>query len=695
MTVMSASRAGGGGAAGERGAMDTFFNRELSWLAFNTRVIEEAEDTSNPLLERLKFVSIVSSNLDEFYMIRVGSLWDQIKGGVDYPDAAGLTPMQQIEKINRAVHEMYRRQYAAYFSLLDRLREESIRFHRYLELDGDQRDHAERYYRETVYPVLTPIVVDQSRPFPLIQNKSLNVGVLLENPRTGGGPLFATVQVPSVLPRYIGVPSADGTQSFIVLEKIIKEHLGELFDSHRILTYGHYRITRNADLGYDEEEAEDLLAVIQETLKQRKWGKVVRLEVQADMDERLRGTLRSHLEVTEREVFGVVHSIDLTFLSRFVREISRDSMLYAPFKPAHPFQYKDAQSFFRKLQKRDILLHHPYDSFRPVLDMVRFAASDERVLAIKMTLYRVSGQSPVIEALAQAAERGKQVTVLVELKARFDEESNIHWAKKLEKAGAHVIYGLVGLKTHCKLLLVVRQEKQRIARYVHLSTGNYNDETAQLYVDLGLMTGSKAIGEDVTAIFNSLSGYTRLTSLRELVVAPHNLREWLYGQIDREIEAARQGQEAHITAKINSLIDDGVIEKLYEASAAGVRIELLVRGICGLRPGVPGLSENIMVRSIVGRFLEHSRIFRFANRGEPLYYLSSADLMRRNLDRRFEVTFPVRDGPIRDQLERILQLYFSDNVKSRELLPDGRYVRCPSGDDARINSQEEFIRGIG
>ncbi len=670
--------------------MNKFINRELSWLAFNTRVIEEAEDPTNPLLERLRFVSIVSSNLDEFYMIRVGSLWDQQEAGLVLADPSGLTPMQQIKAINEHVHIMYKRQYNAYFQLLDTLKKKKVYFFRYRELNKEQRAFAETYYREMVYPVLTPIVVDQSRPFPLIQNKSLNVGLLLQSAKGKDRYLFATVQTPSVLPRYIELPSVDGERCYILLEKIIKEHIQELFNNHEILAYGHFRITRNADLGYDEEEAEDLLATIQEALKMRKWGKVVRLEVQSDMDLRLLSILQERLEIDDTETFRVLHSIDLTFLMRFVRKIHMPEEQFPVFVQHQAMSYRDSDGFFKKLRKKDVLLHHPYDSFMPVVDLVRFAAQDEHVLAIKMTLYRVSGNSPVIEFLAAAAERGKQVTVLVELKARFDEESNILWAKKLEKAGAHVIYGLVGLKTHSKLALVVRKEGDSIERYVHLSTGNYNDVTAQLYVDLGLMTSHPDIGEDVTDIFNSLSGYTKFNHLKCIATAPRDLRDQFNLLVDNEIEHANQKKLASIEMKVNSLIDEDVIEKLYEASQAGVRIKLLVRGICGLLPGKKGLSENIEVYSIVGRFLEHSRIFKFGNDGKPLYFLSSADLMRRNLDRRVEAFFPILDKKVKERLEKILMLHFADNVKCRVLGSDGIYHRKPKSQES-INSQQLFI----
>lgn len=669
--------------------MKRLINRELSWLAFNERVLEEAEDKDKPLLEGLRFISIVSSNLDEFYMIRVGSLWDQLEANFHSKDPSGMRPLEQIEAINQRVHSMVQRQYKAYFFLMDRLREKGIYSLRYKELSPDQVDFARDYYRQMVYPVLTPLVVDASRPFPLLQNKSLNVGLLLQPPDEPGRQVFATVQVPSVLPRLVKLPSPAGKEAYILLEKIIKEHLEELFSGHKILTYGHFRITRNADLGYDEEEAEDLLATIEEALKQRKWGKVVRLEVQADMDPALLSVLQERLEVKDRETFFIVHSIDPTFLPAFVDQLRLAGGHYPPFKPHRAIHYKGAKDFFKKLRHQDVLLHHPYDDFRPVLDMVRFAATDDKVLAIKMTLYRVSGNSPIIAALAQAAERGKQVTVLVELKARFDEESNIHWAKKLEKAGAHVIYGMVGLKTHSKLLMVIRREKDRIRPYLHLSTGNYNDETARLYDDLGLMTTHEKLAQDVTDIFNSLSSYSRIHDLRAMAVAPQGLRTFFVDQIDQEIDRARRGEKGLIEAKMNSLIDKDMIEKLYEASRAGVTIRLLVRGICGLIPGKKGLSENIEVRSIVGRFLEHSRIYKFGW-DNPRYYLSSADWMRRNLDRRIETLFPILDDPVILRLEEILRLHFADNVKSRILGEDGSYRPSIQG-QAAVDSQARFL----
>ncbi|MBV7274157.1 RNA degradosome polyphosphate kinase [Clostridium sp. PL3] len=667
-----------------------FINRELSWIEFNKRVLEEAQDTSNPLFERLKFEAIVSSNLDEFFMIRVGSLSDQIAAGFNKPDAAGLTPLEQMTKISIHVHNLVHDQLNCYNrSLKLALKKENILFLKTKGLNHEQCKYIREYYLKNVYPVLTPMVVDNSRPFPLILNHSLNIGLLLQKNEDTSEYVFATIQVPSVLERIIELPYNKG-KAFIFLEDIIKINLDSLFSSHKILASSCYRITRNADLTLDEEGAEDLLEAIEESIKQRKWGHAVRLELESGMDERLLHILEKELEISKDQEYEINGPIDLTFLMKLTKKAGYSHLMYTPMKPQVSHEFLETKNIFESISKNDILLHHPYESFDPIIDLVKQAAVDPNVLAIKQTLYRVSGNSPIIEALIKAAEEGKQVTVLVELKARFDEENNILWAKRLEEAGCHVIYGLVGLKTHCKILLIVRSEDTGIKRYVHLGTGNYNDVTAKLYTDLGLFTTNPHIGSDASAIFNMLSGHSNPTDLYKLSLAPLNLRERFLYMISQEIENANMGKPAKIIGKMNSLVDTEIIEALYKASSAGVKIDLIVRGICCLRPGIPGISENISVRSIVGRFLEHSRIYYFFNDGIETIYLSSADWMNRNLDRRVELLFPVEDKNAISKIKQIFDISLSDTVKSRILNTDGSYARIDRRGKERVNGQKIF-----
>lgn len=670
-----------------------YINRELSWLEFNERVLEEAYDTGNPLLERLKFASIVSSNLDEFFMVRVASLHDQMLAGFNEPDLAGLTPREQIDGISERVHTMVHDQYSCYNrSLVPALKKEKIFLVREENLTEKQRHFIESYFNKMVYPVLTPMVVDQSRPFPLILNKSLNIALLLENPEEPETPVFATIQVPSVLDRLVEVPGDEGQKCFILLEDIIKIHMTSLFTGHAIITMSCYRITRNADQGLDEEGAEDLLEAIEQFLKKRKWGAAIRLEIEHDVDTRLLDILGGELEVQEGGIYKIRGPLDLTFLMNINNLNGYEHLKYPVFRPQPSPGFMEVRNIFEAVSQGDILVHHPYETFDPVVELVRQAANDPQVLAIKQTLYRVSGKSPIVEALAQAAENGKQVTVLVELKARFDEQNNIIWAKRLEMAGCHVIYGLVGLKTHCKVLLIVRREEDGIKRYVHMSTGNYNDVTARFYTDLGLFTANPYFGADASALFNMLSGYSQLTQMYKMNIAPISARARFLAMIEREAEHARRGKKAKIIAKLNSLVDEKIIHALYEASGAGVDIDLIIRGICSLRPGIPKLSERICVRSIVGRYLEHSRIYYFHNDGDEELYLSSADWMGRNLDRRVELLFPIEDPAIQERVKEILTLSLKDTVKARILKSDGTYARIDKRGKESLNSQEYFYK---
>ena len=636
-----------------------FYNRELSWLLFNRRVLEEAKDSSLPLFDRLKFLSITSSNLDEFFMIRVASLKDMVQVKYNKKDISGMTPAEQLAAINERTHLFVKDQYDIFNrSLIPALEKEGVHvLSHYENLSEKQSKYVDRYFTDEVYPVLTPMAVDSSRPFPLIRNKTLNIGAILrmKKDKAAGGQFrdlylshgnkkkgadsndtdFATVQVPSVLPRFVEIPSEQkGEKTFILLEQIIEKNIGKLFVNYEIESVFPYRIMRNADLSIEEDEAADLLIEIERQLKKRQWGQAIRLEVEDGMDKRLLKKLRQELKIKEEDIFKINGPLDLTFLMKLSGLEGYDKLRTPKYTPQPAKWLNGEDHLFDQIRDHDVLLHHPYETFDPVVDFVKQASKDPNVLAIKQTLYRVSSHSPIIASLAAAAENGKQVTVLVELKARFDEENNIIWARKLEQAGCHVIYGLVGLKTHSKITLVVRKEEDGIRRYVHLGTGNYNDSTAKLYTDMGLLTCRKAIGEDATAVFNMLSGYSEPAFWNKLAIAPIRLRDRFTQLINREKEFAKKGKKAFIRAKMNSLCDAGIISSLYEAAAAGVKIELVVRGICCLKTGMPGISENITVRSIVGDFLEHSRIFHFYNNGFEEVYMGSADWMPRNLDKR-------------------------------------------------------------
>ncbi len=657
------------------GNSKVFINRELSWLEFDARVLGEAEDVLNPLFERLKFLSITASNLDEFFMVRVASLKDMVNAGYTKKDIAGMTAAEQLAALDERTHAFVKRQYKIYNDeLVPALAREG--FHiigSHEELTHEQEIFVDKYFHEDVYPVLTPMAVDSSRPFPLIRNKTLNIAALLKKKNGDDGTEFATVQVPSVLPRFVRLPGEQDT--IILLEEIIERNIDKLFLNYDILCAYPYRIMRNADLSIDEEDAADLLKEIEKQLKKRQWGQAIRLEVQGNIDKQLLKRLKSELNITDSDIYRIDGPLDLTFLMKLYGSFDYAKLKTPKYMPAPVPELMNGKNIFEAVREGDILLHHPYQTFDPVVDFVRQAANDPGVLAIKQTLYRVSGNSPIVAALAAAAENGKQVSVLVELKARFDEENNIIWARKLEQAGCHVIYGLVGLKTHSKITLVVRREEDGIRRYVHLGTGNYNDSTAKLYCDMGLFTCSPAIGEDATAVFNMLSGYSEPVGWNKLSLAPLWLRDRFHYLVEREIRHAKEGQEAHIIAKMNSVCDKDIIELMYKASKAGVKIELIVRGICCLIPQLEGVSENITVRSIVGTFLEHSRIFYFENGGNPEIYMASADWMSRNLDRRVEIMFPVEDTKLKKEVKHILDVQLADNVKAQLMQPDGSYVR--------------------
>lgn len=649
-----------------------FYNRELSWLKFNLRVLKEAMVKDTPLLERLKFIAISASNLDEFFMVRVAGLWSNFDSGVEKRDASGMSVHEQLVAISQAAHEQVRTQTKSLIALMAEMDAVKLHFRRVKDLSELGKDWLEEYYREVVFPVLTPMAVDASRPFPFLANKTLNLAVELI--KADGEHSMGLIQVPSVMDRIVEV-EPEGKRTFVFLEDIIASHCHDLFKGCHILDMVSFRVTRDSDLDLEEDDSVDLMKEVEESLRKRKRGAAVRLEIFKTNNNRIKKFLEENLDVTEMEVYEINGPLDPTCFFKFIGMKGMWPWLYEPFVPQRPLELPDDSDLFAAIRANDILLHHPYESFDPVVKLVSDAADDPQVLAIKQTLYRVSGNSPIVAALARAAENGKQVTVLVELKARFDEENNILWARRLEKAGCHVIYGLVGLKTHAKIILIVRKEDNGIKRYLHLGTGNYNDSTAKLYTDLGLMTANDEFGSDASAFFNLLSGYSEPPVWNKLVMAPLGLREKIYALIDNEIAMVRAGREGHIIAKMNSLIDQPVIQKLYEASAAGVHIDLIVRGICGLRTGIEGISDNITVRSIVGRQLEHSRIFWFANGGEEQLYLSSADWMPRNLNDRVELFFPVETEEHIHRIKALLDLYLRDNVGAHMMQSNGSYRR--------------------
>ncbi len=664
-------------------------NRELSWVDFNLRVLEEALEKENPIMERVKFLSITASNLDEFFMVRVAGIMESIHQGYTKCDPAGLTPQMQLDKLTVKIHEFAKKQYNCFNrSLLPSLEKHGLIILKPAGLDQKQLKFVDNYFEKMVFPVLTPMAVDTSRPFPLLANKSLNIAVRLTNPQ--GESMFAVVQVPSILPRFIEVPSGDKSRAFVLLEQIIIYKLRGLFELYNIEEACQFRITRNSDLSIDED-TEDLMEEIQKSIKKRKRGNPVRLEINRKAGVELKEFLIEMLNVEDYEIYEQAGPLDLTFLSKFASVDKSEELNFEPITPVSPpADFWGYKNIFEAIKDGDRLVHHPYESFDVVTQFIKQAAEDEDVLAIKQTLYRVSGNSPIIAALIKAVENGKQVTVLVELKARFDEENNILWAKKLEKAGCHVIYGLTGLKTHCKVCLILRRENGVLKRYLHMGTGNYNDITARFYTDMGLFTCRDDYGTDATSLFNVLTGYSIPPEYKKCIVAPTGMRKFYESMIIRETENAKNGLPSGITVKVNSLVDPQIIELLYKASQAGVVIKLIVRGICCLIPGIKGISDNITVYSIVGQLLEHSRIFKFTNAGNPVVYMGSADWMPRNLDRRVELAFPIEDEKLKLRTFEFLELMLSDNVNARIQLKDTTYIQVEKKGQKLINSQTRF-----
>ncbi|WP_147535300.1 RNA degradosome polyphosphate kinase [Bacillus marasmi] len=671
-------------------------NRELSWLAFNERVLEEAMDSDNPLLERIKFLAIFSSNLDEFFMVRVAGMKDQVKAGFNKPEnKAGLTPKEQLCAISQKNHRLVDLQYDTFAEIIPELKIEKIELVKNINnLSERERKFVKDHFDVHIFPVLTPMAIDAYRPFPMLLNKSLNLAILLEDHDEADEdlPKLAIVQVPAVLERFVCLDFDKDINKIVLLEDIISHHINKLFKGYTIKAITQFRITRNADMTIDEEGARDLLKEIEEELKKRKWGAAVRLEIkESTCNDEILNYLLKELEVHEKDIYLINDLLDLTFLFDFYKTFSKvkDHLVYDAMIPKPSQDIQPKQNIFDVISKRDILLHHPYESFEPVIDFVSQAANDPDVLAIKQTLYRVSGDSPIIKALEKAAENGKQVTVLVELKARFDEENNVQWAKELERAGCHVIYGISSLKTHSKITLVVRRKNNNIQRFVHLGTGNYNDATAKIYTDMGLFTSKRKIGIDATNFFNYLSGFTEKPKFHHLSISPLDIRKDFIQLIDAEIEYHKRFNNGRIIAKMNSLTDKQIIMKFYEASNAGVKIDLIVRGTCCLRPGIEGVSENITVCSIVGRFLEHSRIYYFHHNGEEKIFLSSADLMTRNMEKRVEILFPIFDGKLKKRIKEIIALVLSDNVKARIQSKHGVYhYRLRFANEPIINSQQ-------
>jgi polyphosphate kinase len=672
-----------------------FINRELSWLEFNRRVLEEAQDPTQPLIERVKFLTIFSSNLDEFFEIRVAGIKQQIESETSDVGPDGLSPTETFNSIRRVVSEMVATQYALWNNeLLPQLAENGIRVREVSQLSAKRAAWAHRYFQQEVFPMLTPLAVDASHPFPQLLNKSHNLFVRAKAQR-GGEPLHAIVQVPRVVPRLIAMPRGkepDEPWDYIYLASLIKQHISELFPGLILEGVHPFRVTRNSDLYIDEEEAENLLRTIEQELRRSSRGDAVRLEVEADCPRDFRDLLLEFFDLTEADVYKADGPLSMTHLMPLITNDAFANLKDRPFQPGRDPALPPHADIFEVLRRQDVLLHHPYDSFDPIVDLIEEAAQDPQVLALKITLYRTSGDSPIVEALIEAANAGKQVTAIVELRARFDEAVNIQWARRLEEAGAHVIYGVVGLKTHCKALLIVRRDADRLRHYVHLGTGNYHPRTARIYTDFSFLTTEPQLTDEVAIVFNTLTGLSGYPGLKKLMVAPFDLKQRLIGLIQRERDHALAGKPARIIAKLNSLVDQEIIEKLYEASCADVTIDLIVRGICCLRPKIPDLSENIRVISIVGRFLEHSRIYYFSNDGQPDLFLSSADWMPRNFLRRVELAFPVENPALRDNLiKEVLPRFLNDRVKSRELQPDGSYRRLkPEGPETRAQAQWHF-----
>ncbi|MBA2433349.1 MAG: polyphosphate kinase 1 [Chthoniobacterales bacterium] len=677
-------------------APENFINRELSWLEFNRRVLEEAQDPSQPLIERVKFLTIVSSNLDEFFEIRVAGIKQQIASETSDVGPDGLTPTETFNEIQRIAHEMVAAQYALWREeLLPALARNNIRVHDLAQLNAKRAGWARRYFQEEVFPMLTPLAVDASHPFPQLLNKSHNLFI---RARAGKGsePLHAIVQVPRVIPRLILMPrgkGADEPWDYIYLAALIKHNIADLFPGLILDGVHAFRVTRNSDLYIDDEEADNLLRSIEQELRRSSRGNAVRLEVEADCPKDFRELLLEFFELGEADLYKLDGPLTMAHLMPLVTNDAFAKLKDRVFHPARDPALPPHANLFEVMRKQDVLLHHPYESFDPIVELIEGAAEDPHVLALKITLYRTSGDSPIVEALIAAANAGKQVTALVELRARFDEAANIQWARRLEEAGAHVVYGVVGLKTHCKALLIVRRDTDRLRHYVHLGTGNYHPRTARIYTDFSLLTANPKLTEEVAIVFNTLTGLASYPGLQKLLVAPFDLSKRIIGMIERERDHALAGKEATIVVKLNSLVDQEIIEKLYEASCAGVKIDLIVRGICCLRPKVPGLSDNIRVVSIVGRFLEHSRIYFFANDGKPDLYLASADWMPRNFVRRVEIAFPIEDPALREEIiKEVLPRFVNDRVKARKLQADGTYVRLTTEEGQRRSQAQLQFR---
>jgi len=683
---------------GPKLSSEHYLNRELSWLEFNARVLEEARDPGNPLLERLKFLAIFSSNLDEFFEVRVAGLQEQVYAGMAPQDfgADGLGPAEQLAAVDPKVHETVAEQYRVLREeVMPGLAEQGIVLVRYHELTDDERAHVDELFRASIYPVLTPLAIDPGHPFPHVHNKSLNLALLISPDDEPDETVPAVVQVPAVLDRIVPVARGPGTFRFMLLEDLVLRHVQDLFGGFRVVDSTVFRVTRNTDLTLQEEEAGDLLEAIEESLRQRLRSDPVRLEIAADAGDPLFDLLTAALDLEARDVYRVDGTIDLTVMMALSRIEGFRSLRDEPLAPRVAPAFQSTRDLFEVIRQQDVLVHHPFESFGSVIDFIERAADDPNVLAIKQTLYRTSAPSAIISALARAAQNGKQVTALVELKARFDEQNNILWARELEEAGVHVVYGVVGLKTHCKAALVVRREADGIRRYVHLATGNYNAVTARIYTDLGLFTCDPAMGEDATALFNLLTGYSREGEWKRFVVAPESLLERVIDLVERERRNAEVGRPARIVVKMNALVEPSVIDALYEASQAGVTVELLIRGICCLRPGLPGVSDGIRVVSIVDKFLEHSRIFYFENDGEPEIFLASADWMPRNFFRRIEVMFPVLDPRLKGRIiGEILTALLADNQKARELRSDGTYARRRPGPDEEPVRAQVLLEGL-
>lgn len=664
-------------------APENYINRELSWLDFNFRILDEARDRNHPLFERIKFLAITASNLDEFFMVRVASLKNI--SSVDKRDCAGMTAKEQLEAISEKTHKLVDMQYSTYTrSLMPLLAKIGVKVIERNELNESQLKFVTSYFRDEIFPILTPMAVDSSRPFPLIQNKVLNICALIK--RTDNMTGFVTVPVPTICPRLIKLPSENGESVFILIEEIIQLFINELFTNYEIIDSGVYRVMRDADIPIDEDDSEDLLQEIQKNLKERERSEVIRLEIDESVNEKLLKILKKELNIKNDDVYLIKGPIDLTFLNKVYSQDGFDEYKYSKYTPQIPKRLQNCENIFDEIKKGDIFMHHPYNSFKPVTDLIETAAKDEKTLAIKMTLYRVSGNSPIIKSLEKAAQNGKSVTVLVELKARFDEKNNIVWARKLENAGCHVIYGLLGLKTHSKITEIIRREEEGIIKYVHLATGNYNDVTANFYTDMGIFTCRKEFGDDSGAFFNMLSGFCEPKRWNKLIIAPIWLREKTEAFIEREIRHAKEGRKARIIAKMNSLVDPQIIAYLYKASCAGVKVDLIVRGICCLRAGVPGLSENIAVRSITGRYLEHTRIYYFYNDGEESTFCASADWMNRNLNKRVEIMFPIEDDEIKEKIKHVLDLQLEDTLRA-SVQVDGVYTKQDLRGKRKLDSQ--------